>query len=167
MNININIKTLTEAPIHTSMNINDNIKSRVADEKQTPLSRFSSLLLLPACETTSMTIAADAAGSVCDHCLERRSRSVYDRRSVYDHRRERRCRRCSTIPFREKESHCDWVCNHHTATLHRPDLQLAGDDFLSSLFLFRLKDDGKKKKRSEGRKGDKIRKDFQHSFEQQ
>ncbi|QCD78901.1 hypothetical protein DEO72_LG1g2537 [Vigna unguiculata] len=23
--------------------------------------------------------------------------------SVYDHRRERRCRRCSTIPFREKE----------------------------------------------------------------
>jgi len=75
----------------------------VADEKQTPLSRFSSLLLLPACETTSMTIAADAAGSVCDHCLERRSRSVYDRRSVCDHRRERRCRRCSTIPFREKE----------------------------------------------------------------
>ena len=50
-----------------------------------PLSRFSSLLLLPACETVTMTTAVNATGS------------------VYDHRRERRCRRCSTIPFREKE----------------------------------------------------------------
>ena len=78
-------------------------------QEPNPLSRFSSLLLLPACETVTMTTAVNATGSVCDHCRERRCRSIYDHhrerryRSVYDHRRERRCRRCSSIPFCEKE----------------------------------------------------------------
>ena len=49
------------------------------------LSRFSSLFLLE-----------EAAGSLYDHRRERRWRSVYD------HRCEHRCCRCSTIPFRKK-----------------------------------------------------------------
>ncbi|QCD93095.1 hypothetical protein DEO72_LG5g1166 [Vigna unguiculata] len=63
------------------------------------LSRFSSLLLLPV--TAHHTVRAATARLATGERPRRRRRPPSA--IVYDHRRERRCRRCSTIPYREKE----------------------------------------------------------------